>query len=202
MAREPALSPNESSQLSIGLAGQLYATDEWNALLAALSSTNWMISGRAVKVYLIGDLDYVTVPRGARIEKLGRMSLAETIKTLSRMDIAYCPYFFRKDREFVARTSFPCKLAAYFAAGRPVLFHGPKYASPAKFIEENNAGICCYSLESEKILEKLTLLAGDKELYAKLAKNGKIAFQKYLTLDILKSALASFLGAPFTHESN
>jgi UDP-N-acetylglucosamine:LPS N-acetylglucosamine transferase len=102
----------------------------------------------------------------------------------------------------VARTRIPCKLAAYFAAGRPVLFHGPKYASPAKFIEENNAGICCYSLESEKILEKLTLLAGDKELYAKLAKNGKIAFQKYLTLDILKSALASFLGAPFTHESN
>ncbi len=202
MAREPALSPNGNSQLSIGLAGQLYATDEWNAFLAALSSANWRISGRDVKVYLIGDLDYVDVPCGARIEKLGRMSLDETIKTLSGMDIVYCPYFFGENREVVAKTSFPSKLTAYFAAGRPVLFHGPKYASPAKFIEENNAGICCYSLESGQILEKLALLADDNELYAKLTKNGTKAFLKYLTLDNLKSALTSFLGAPFTHESN
>jgi hypothetical protein len=197
LAQEPAKSLHENSELAIGLAGQIYTLEEWKALLAALSLVDWKIAGRRVKIFLIGEFGHLAIPESAPVEKLGHMSLEETIKTLAGFDINYCPYFFAKERAAVSRTSFPSKLTAYLAAGRPVFFHGPEYSSPAKFIEEHSAGICCDSLEPRLIADKLSLLAGDTMLYAAAAANGRKVFDDYLTLDNLKTAFVSFLGEPF-----
>jgi glycosyltransferase involved in cell wall biosynthesis len=197
LARAPANSLVSESGLTIGLAGQLYALKEWDALVGALESSNWKIRGRKVKILLIGHLDHIPVPRGAPVEKVGHKSLEETIEILSSVDVTYCPYWFAKEYEPVARTSFPCKLTAYLAAGRSVFFHGPTYASPAHFIEDNNAGICCYSLEASEILEKLSSLVENVSLYQRLATNGRRAFDKYLTLDVLEKEFVEFLSTPF-----
>jgi glycosyltransferase involved in cell wall biosynthesis len=199
MANPPAGFPKNKPDFAIGFAGQLYATDAWGALLEALNYINWEISGRNVEILLIGNFDPEIKTREA-IKLMGRRSLKDTINILSKADIAYCPYWFDGNFEQVARTSFPSKLTAYFAAGRPVFFHGPEYSSPARFIEEHSAGICCYSLRKEEIIEKLILLAGNSEVYEKAARNGRQAFDKYLTLDSLKKSFDEFLTAPFKNQ--
>lgn len=197
LAVNPADTFKNDSELRIGFAGQLYARNEWESFVRAFESVGWQIDGRRIKVSLIGDLYHVSTPPGAPIDFLGHRSVEDTIKVLSETDLAYCPYWFSKDFERVARTSFPCKLTAYFASGRPVFYHGPEYAAPARFIEKWKAGICCYSLAPEDILTKVTDLIRNPALYKTLAVNGRRAFDECLTVDILKKNFSIFLNSPW-----
>jgi glycosyltransferase involved in cell wall biosynthesis len=132
--------------------------------------------------------------KGARIEFLGWHSQVETIELLSEADILYCPYWF--DPVFVteARLCFPSKLITYLAAGRPVLFHGPSYASPARFLKEHNAALFCHSLVPSEVAAALQLLVLDKDLYRQTADNGRKAFEEHLTLAAAKKSFFEFLG--------
>ena len=115
-------------------------------------------------------------------------------KLLSEADLLYCPYWFDPVFETEARLSFASKLTTYFAAGRPVLFHGPDYAAPAAFLKENDAGFICNSNNQPRIIDALNTLAADEELCFRLASNARLAFDKHLTLDTLRSKFAEFLG--------
>jgi hypothetical protein len=77
--------------------------------------------------------------------------------------------------------------------GRPVLFHGPTYASPGSFLQENDAGFCCYSLDSNEIVKCLEKVVEDQEYYVTVSANGKKAFEKYLTLHSMRKGFAEFL---------
>ncbi|WP_407357234.1 glycosyltransferase [Methanolobus sp. WCC5] len=192
-AFEPATNIHSGNDLIIGMAGQIYSVEEWNALITALEKVDWMICNRKVKIRLLGNKVRSDAKQDINIEFLGWKSQKETIKLMSEADILYCPYWFDKTFEDEARLSFPSKLTTYLAAGRPVLFHGPEYASPAQFLEENNAGLCCYSLETGKIIDSLVRLVSEPDLYAKLTHNGTAAFNKYLTLESMKKRFADFL---------
>lgn len=189
----PADEIHSGGDFVIGMAGQLYANDEWQSLIAALDSVNWKILDRNVRIALLGRSASLRAKNRSNIEFLGWRSQADTIQILSEADVLYCPYWFDPLFESEARLSFPSKLTTYFAAGRPVCFHGPRYASPAKFITQYNAGVCCHSLVATDIVQMLTRLVSDKQLYAQVAQNGRKAFEEKLTLSCLRASFSEFL---------
>ncbi|MSP97720.1 MAG: hypothetical protein EXR29_10955 [Betaproteobacteria bacterium] len=194
LALPPANAPTAGGDFRIGMAGQTYATREWNALLAALDSVDWRIAGRQVKIRFLGSYGQIRSTGKSFIEYLGWRPQAEAIRLLSEADVLYCPYWFDKAFEEEARLSFPGKLSTYFAAGRPVLVHGPEYASPARFISEHDAGLCCHSLESKDIIRVLASLLADPPRYARLARNGHTALLKYFTTSTMRAHFFEFLG--------
>ena len=113
---------------------------------------------------------------------------------LAQCDILYCPYWFSAEFQEEARLSFPSKLTTYLAAGRPVLFHGPAYSSPAVFLERERAGICCTSSEPSAVVGALTTIATNGELRATLTKNGRLAWQERLSVRAQRAEFARFLG--------
>lgn len=192
LALPPAQKPHDN-KLVIALAGQIYATEEWSALLAALNSVKWVINNRGVEILLLGRFDYKNIRYQKNIKIIGWQTQEKTIKHLSNSDILYCPYWFSKTFEKVSRLSFPSKLTTYFAAGRPVLFHGPPYASPAKFLKMTSSGFCCYSLNSNDIISAISKIITDNDLYARLTRNGKKTLERYLAITSLRENFMKFI---------
>jgi glycosyltransferase involved in cell wall biosynthesis len=176
----------------IGIAGQLYAHDAWNALLKTLEINNWKISNKHVKIILLGRNFTLGTNNKINIEYKGWYSQKETINLLNSCNVLYCPYWFSKEYEQEARLSFPSKLVSYMAANKPIFFHGPAYASPARFLEREKAGYCCYSLNPNEIYWGLKKINTNVLLRKKLVENGKKALEKYFTLENLHGNFKDF----------
>lgn len=191
---EPVISEKET--ISIGVAGQLYSYIEWQTLIAALDEMNWEFNGRNLIVRYLGyylNLDLRgKESKKVNIQFLGYRSQEETINILSHCDIMYCPYPFSTEFEIIARTSFPAKLTTYLAAGRPIFFHGPEYASPARFLKCHHAGMLCHTLKIEEIVRSLSELIVNRGLYKELSINGSRAFRSHLTTKNLRANLSKF----------
>lgn len=180
-ASSPAKSIGENSKLKIGFAGQMYSIKEWNHLMKALDAVDWKIEGREVEIVMLGRVFHLNSFHRRNIRYLGWCGQKETLEILSGCDILYCPYWFDREFESPAKLSFPSKLTSYLASGRPILFHGPEYCSPYKFLKQNNAAVLCHGLDKSAIVNALSRLVYDVELYEQLASNGSAAFKKYLT---------------------
>ena len=198
MARLIRSRPWSEDRFVIGMAGQVYADREWDALLKALETNGWRIAGRDVTIRHVGRPVNVRTDWGKRVEECGWQTQDETIRLISETDLAYCPYWFDPAFEEAARLSFPSKLTTYFAAGVPVLFHGPEYASPARFIREHQAGLCCHSTEPGKIIQPLVHLIEAPGAYEAAVRNGQRAFENYLTTSALRRCFGRFLDIPET----
>ncbi len=192
LAITPAKKSHNKNELIIGMAGQIYAKEEWNSLIHTLESSDWKIDNRSVRIIFFGRKSTLT-EKNEHIVHIGWLPQKDVIAELSKCDILYCPYWFDPKFETESSLSFPSKLTTYLASGRPILFHGPKYASPAIFLEKNECGLCCYSLEPAEISANITLLISDQNLYKNITKNGYIAFNKYLTLNTLKENFLKFI---------
>jgi len=180
-AYEPSTELRDTTTLTIGFAGQLYAGDNWNCLTHALDSIGWTLDGRKVEVVVLGRFFGTSTNTERNIRFRGWRPQQELLKILSECDILYCPYWFCSRYETEARLSFPSKLTTYLAAGRPVLFHGPTYSSPSRFLAEHDAAVQCNSLLLVDVIEALRTLVQDKSAYMRSANNGTKAFHCYLT---------------------
>lgn len=194
LAKAPATRLNNDDTLTIGMAGQLYSSVEWENLLQTLNHANWKIGNRNVSVKVLGRSVSLNSNTKMQVEFLGWRNQEETIEILSNLDVLYCAYWFDDVFREEASLSFPSKLTTYLAAGRPVFFHGPEYASPAKFLKEHNAGALCHDLANSRIYNELDKLATDSDYYKMLAENGSAAFHQHLTLDTMRKNFAEFLG--------
>jgi len=194
---ESALSPAEHSHQSdefiIGMAGQIYAMDEWNALVGALKKCHWQIRGKKIRFRILSRKMPPAAKKPRAAEYLGWLSQQEAIIALSKVDMLYLPYWFSSKFREEAMYAFPSKLVTYFAAGRPVMFHGPDYASPARYLEKNSAAMCCYTMEPDQIIEKIKELILNTELYKRLTQNGATAFARDFTTQKMKESFYSFL---------
>ncbi|MFH1366680.1 MAG: glycosyl transferase [Patescibacteria group bacterium] len=190
MALSPSRQPHERGDYIIALAGQIYAKKEWEALITALNLVNWRINNRPVQINLLGRFK---IERKPGINILGWQSQTDTIKKLSEADLLYCPYWFDPVYEKETRLSFPSKLTTYLASGRPVLFHGPAYASVAKFLLATSSGYTCFSLKSQDIIDSLTNIFSDAKLYSLLAFNGRQTFDQYFTTSSLRNNFNKFV---------
>ena len=183
----------QTEPLVIGMAGQLYAWAEWSVLIEALSAADWRIGGRDVRIWYLGRDLRAAAEYPEFIEHLGYRDQAETITLLSKCDVLYCPYFFDPAYEIIARTSFPSKLTSYLAAGKPVLFHGPRDSSPAAFLTKYDAGCNCSSLDPSELMMSLEEILFDEARTAALTANGKRAFRENLSTEHLKKQFCEFL---------
>jgi hypothetical protein len=193
---DPPLFQPHRDTLLVGLAGQIYSKQEWNALLAALGATGWTLAGKKVRIRFLGR-EFQTRDSGLgadKLEVMGYRAQEETIRLMAGCDILYCPYFFDEQHREVARTSFPCKVTTYLAAGRPILFHGPDYAAPAVFLKQHSAAEFCHSLKTEDLLRSISRLALDAERYRAVAANGRTAVLEHLTFDSLRAHFHRFIG--------
>ncbi|WP_143039594.1 MULTISPECIES: glycosyltransferase [Bradyrhizobium] len=196
LAHKPVPALRNSDEVVIGMAGQFYAEQEWHDLLQALNLAGWQIGGRKIVVRVAGHAPPRTeTAQAASIEFLGWRSQPELIDILSTTcDIMYCPYPFSPQMEEVARLSFPSKIPTYLAAGRPILFHGPDYASPAHYLRERGAGLICRTGEPAAVYNAVLQLVEDTELYAELAVAAQAAFEADFALNSMKKSVRNFLG--------
>ena len=192
--RPPGTQLTGQGQFVIGLAGSLYASREWQALLSALSKADWRLEGRDVTVRVLGGGVSVSARTKTRIEYLGWRSFQETVELISHVDVAYLPYWFDKAYSLSVRLCFPNKMTAYLAAGRPVLFHGPEDSSAARFIRRYPVGLCCHSLKESEIIDSLTRFIRDKELYASCARASQVALDEELDLRVFRRRFAKLIG--------
>jgi hypothetical protein len=194
MKKAPAEELVNNKQFTIGFAGSLYAFYEWQALISALSKTSWQIERRDVIIRFLGAKAPPGLHNGMPIEYLGWRSVEETIELMSKVDIAYLPYWFDKSHSLSVRLCFPNKLSTYLAAGRPVLFHGPRDSSPARFFRRFPVGLCCHSLEEGEIVKAIRRFIADREFYALAAQACQVAFDTGINLRIFRRRFANLIG--------
>lgn len=191
--RPPAKKLTTSTRFVIGFAGSLYAQQEWQALLGALDNVDWRIEGREVTIRIMGGMLNLRTRSKMNVEYLGWRSLEETLDELSTVDVTYLPYWFDEAYRDIVRLSFPNKLSTYLAAGRPVFYHGPEEATPARFMQRYPAGVCCHSLSEVDILECLQCII-DGNFYASTAQHVQSAVEQELNLAVFLRRFAAFVG--------
>ncbi|MCZ8173143.1 MAG: hypothetical protein O9272_15520 [Brevundimonas sp.] len=194
--QEPATALRQSNNITLAIAGQFYASDAWDALVAALESCDWVCGGQKIVINVYG----ASSPPGAidshKVRLKGWYSQPELVNAIHReCDICYCPYPFAPELRDVSKFSFPSKVVVYLASGRPILFHGPSYSSPGKYLDSRAAGVTCYSRDPKKILTALEQMITDADEYARLAAAGSEAFQEDFTLDVQASLVNAHLRA-------
>ncbi|HTE75117.1 MAG TPA: methyltransferase domain-containing protein [Xanthobacteraceae bacterium] len=199
VARLPSPSIGSDHALSIGMAGQFYAANEWGSLIHALNCAGWQIAGRKVRITVVGPQAPPT-PAPPHVEYLGWKTQAEAIEILSHCDILYCPYPFDFQRKEVAELSFPSKLALYFATGRPTVFHGPDYSSPHHYLRQTGAALCCNRIEASAIYNELERLVTDRKLYEAIARSAHDAFLSDFNLEKMARTFADFIELPVAEE--
>jgi glycosyltransferase involved in cell wall biosynthesis len=182
----------ERDHYAIGLAGQIYASREFDALMKALDSLDWRIMGKPVIVVYLGAnrIDHWH-PR-ARIVRVGWTPESECLRLLSQMDLLYCPYWFDPEFREEASLSFPSKLVSYLAAGRPVLFHGPEYASPVPLFRRCAIGSACHTLAPDGVAWELRSLLGDCERALEMGRFASQVFRNQFSFSARRPAIAKF----------
>ena len=194
LALPPALAADRSTVLRIGFAGQFYAAAEWGTLLSALDLLNWAVDGLQIELDVYANSMPELLPQHARrIYLHGWQENQALVPKLALCDVLYCPYWFDEIHREDAELCFASKIAAYLASGRPVLFHGPDYSSPSKFLSIWDAAWICNSPRAEDLAQNIRRLLSDPALYDALARKGRNAFDKNLTHGQLGIALCDFL---------
>jgi glycosyltransferase involved in cell wall biosynthesis len=178
----------------IGYAGSLYARREWEALMSALGTIGWRIDGRDVIVRMLAASLEVRATGPARVEFLGWHSTTDAVAILSDCDVCYVPYWFDEACRPGVELSFPNKVSLYLAAGRPILFHGPRQSTPARFLARWPVGVACHSLDAAVIVEALRTTATDAEFHAGAADAIPRVLREELGMHVFRRRFAEFLG--------
>lgn len=192
---DPTMDKEDRYPILIGMAGQFYAAAEWLQLLHALRSSHWRIAGRSVRVIIMGPQEPPGGPE-ENIDYLGWKSQPEAAFILSQCDILYCPYPFDASMAEVSKYSFPSKLVLYLAAGRPIVFHGPTYSAPARYVEDKQCGIIADRPLASVIYNQLERLVRVSQSYKTICLNAQAAFISDFTLASMHRAFNKFIGYP------
>ena len=94
---------------------------------------------------------------------------------MNEADILYLPMKYTD--EYFYKYSFSTKMIGYLGASGNIFYHGPKEAAAAKFLENNNCGVICDSLDTDMIIEKLRIVIGSNA-FSLAAK--KVAYEQFL----------------------
>ncbi len=184
----PAGSKN-SNEFVIALSGQIYASQEFNALLQALDLMEWRYQEKTIKLRLYGRYFHLFFSAPSHIELRGWIDQDSLLPELATADLLYCPYWFDNAFRLPSTLSFPSKLSTYLKTAVPVLVHGPEYASPHKYLVEHNAGYICDTLDPEGIKNILIyILKQPNQLRESVGEQGYQAFRQTLTTEHMQKA--------------
>jgi len=194
----------ERDPLRIGFFGTLYDPSQMNHLLRALHELKWSVRERPVTLRVLCDkLNIRGIDFPCKVEFLGRRDTdEEALHLLRDCHLNYLPVPFLEAWEQFARQSFPTKLSAYLAAGRPVLVHGPEYASSIRFVRENGCGAAVSSQAVSELAAQIQWILGSPEVYQKICEKGQLAYREHFSHPVMKKNFFSFmdLEAPFDGE--
>ncbi len=96
----------------------------------------------------------------------------------------------------MVEVSFPGKLAVYAAARSPVLFHGPLYASPVRFLERFRLGRVCATLNPSAIHAALAVMIRDADWRLRAREACEQAYDAELSVTVFRRRFAELLGVP------
>ncbi|WP_027187160.1 hypothetical protein [Desulfovibrio cuneatus] len=184
---------SDKEHLYIGMAGQLYAREAWESLLAMLGANNWTIAGRKVIIRYMGRGPLSPSNEPQHIEWLGWRDQRDAVRLLAECDVLYCPYPFKPEEKDVARLSFPSKITLYLAAARPILFHGPAYSSPVEFFIRTQSGFSVTEVAGEGLQKSLERLINEPDLYASMCQNAYTVFRNEFTSSAMRKNILRFL---------
>jgi hypothetical protein len=188
--------PDPEGPFRLGFAGNLYAKKEFDALYTALDRANWTIEGREVSLELFGDHSWLAATAPEHIRSHAWMDPEDLVRRLSACHATYLPYWFSRRRREVVEVSFPGKLAFYAAARAPVLFHGPPYASPVRFLERFRFGRVCATLDPASIQSSLAAMIRDDDWRLRARKACEEAYDAELSATVFRSRFAELLDVP------
>jgi len=188
--------PEPEGPFRLGFAGNLYAKKEFDALLAALEQADWSVEDREIRLELFGDHADLAAVDPEHIHSHGWLDPVELVRGLSACHAAYLPYWFSRRRREVVEVSFPGKMAVYAAARTPVLFHGPSYASPVRFLERFRLGRVCATLSPREIHSALGTMIRDDDWRRGAREACERAYDAELSAGVFRQRFAELLGVP------
>lgn len=179
----PVVRLRDKNDISIRIvfAGSIYCKNEWNSFVNSIEKLNWEINGRNISLFFIGTFPLTGAVRPSKMVDLGHKSIEETLQLMSSMDIGYLPYWFDKNFEIAARTSFPGKMTAYSAAGLTIFHHAPPYTEVSSFLNTYKYGICCTSTDIDRIISDINLAVNldndvSSDVYRQLALTDELSY--------------------------
>ena len=178
---------------NIALSGQIYAKDEFDLLVKTCDKLGWKYKGKDIYINLYGNYFNEKYKKYNNIIINGHMLQDKLIEELKKMDLLYCPYWFDKKYKKPSRLSFPGKIVTYLKVGRPILMHGPKYASPLIFVKKYNAAYVSETDNEEEFMNQFKTILENKNT-DEMLKNANTIFNKYLTYKSMKNSLLVSLG--------
>jgi len=197
---------HNDKRYTIAMSGQVYAQEELEILFKALDKLNWKNGDKDIYFEHYGTWynseEFINRHQKYkdRIICNGFVEQNKLLYYLSQKDLLYCPYFFSEDETLkkVSELSFPSKVVTYLSLEVPTVMHGPTYASPVKFLKENNAGYVITSNEEDKVAKELTkIFSLDSK---KMISNAKNAFDSNFTFKVVKKHLFKALNIEYDPE--
>lgn len=175
LAGRLASSHSESSdkkQFNIGFAGQIYADPTIRKFLSIIEAAGGSINNYKIGFDVYGDGGSAYAKQFFFVDHCGWKHPQDLTGLLMQYDLLYLPYCFDAELSTAMRRSFPSKLAVYFAAGVPVLYHGPADTAVAKYLMEHEAGWVCDSPVASDLFRLMKLIVKDKKKSALFVRAG------------------------------
>jgi glycosyltransferase involved in cell wall biosynthesis len=192
-----AIFPPERRNLEntlVGFAGNIYGEDAWRSFLAACARINAEGQLPPLKIKIFGSEGFPYPHPGVEVICEGWLPRKEFLRRLAATDFCYLPYWFTPEKRLHAWLSFPTKLTTYLAAGRPVLYHGPEYASITQTIRQYGIGLRVCSLDLKEIVSALKRLILDSPVRNTFSMAAIAAFYKEFNADKMMNNFADLLG--------
>ncbi len=178
----------------VGFAGNVYGEDAWGRFLVACARLNGAGRWPPIKIMVFGSEGFPYPHPGVEVISEGWLPEQEMLRRLAAADFCYLPYWFTPGKRRHAEFSFLTKLTTYLAAGRPVLYHGPAYASITRTIQQYNLGTLVCSLDLGEVVAALNRFIADdagSEVYSRAA---RVAFQTEFNGAKMRRNFAELIG--------
>lgn len=190
---------HEPGTFVIAQCGQIYARKEFEALVCALEQMGWAYGGKQIFIDVYTPYlpeFHLPFPFPAdRIRTHPTMLQDELLSVIGDADLLYCPYWFDPIYEINARTSFPSKLSTYLKVGRAVAVHAPDYASPSRFVLENDCGYRLTTLDIPQLVKGIKAIMDDPQR-EQVGARGYAAFCRHLTTECMQRDFFEALALP------
>jgi glycosyltransferase involved in cell wall biosynthesis len=196
MGRQPLATPHASQDFIIGMAGQLYAIEEWNRLLEALRILNWRVGDQRIRLRVFGNNFEMHTPERVLCEFMGWRDQSEVVQLLAESDLNFIPYWFDPAFKEEAENSFPSKMSTYCAAAKPILAHAPAYATPTLFVEQHDIGYTATRPDAADLADVIRRAAADPDGRLQKSFRAVKCFTDFLTTTCMRRSFRDFLRLP------